>query len=127
MRVLVAVVLVIGLVICLLAGYVLMLSIFLLLQRNQEAIRNLKAIGYTARQLALPYQLIVLGTNMLSAFTAIALLTVARHFYLSYLMVMAPDLRPASIAVAWLVVLLFALLMTGINARLILSSVRKTC
>ena len=126
MRLLVVVVLLIGLVICLLAGYVLMLSIFLLLQRNHEAVRNLKAIGYTSRYLAMPYQLIVLLTNLLSVVAAMTILAIARAFYLNYLTVLAPELRPASLALAWTAALLFALVMSAVNARIIYRSVRQT-
>ena len=124
MRILVVVVMLIGLVICLLAAYVLMLSIFLLMQRNQEAIRNLKAIGYPVRVVALPYQLIVFITNLLSAVTAIALLAIVRTIYLRYLAVLAPDLHPSSLALVTLVAFLFALVMSAINAALIKKSSR---
>ena len=127
LRILVVVVLLIGLIICLLAGYVLMLSIFLLLQRNHEAINNLKAIGYTSRQLALPYQFIVLVTNLLSAFSAMAMVAIARHIYLNYLTVMAPDLKPSPLVIVWLIAIVFALLMTAVNARLIFTSIRQSC
>lgn len=125
MRILVAVVLTIGLVICLLSAYVLMLSIFLLMQRNQEAIRNLKAIGYTARLVARPYQLVVLITNLLSVGFSLVLLVLARHGYLSYLFVLAPDLHPASLLPVCLIALVFALILTAITSRLIYSSIEK--
>lgn len=124
MRILVAVVLIIGLVICLLAAYVLMLSIFLLMQRNQEAIRNLKAIGYTSHYLARPYQLLVFLTNLISVAFAMIILTSARHTYLAYLIGLAPDLRPASLAVAWLVAILFAIVLSAFSARVIYRSIR---
>ena len=124
MRILVAVVLVIGLIICLLAAYVLMLSIFLLMQRNQEAIRNLKAIGYTSHYLARPYQLLVFLTNLVSVGFAMLILSFSRYTYLKYLIGLAPDLRPASLAVAWLVALLFAIVLSAFSARVIYRSIR---
>lgn len=125
MRILVAVVMLIGLIICALAGYVLILSIFLLMQRNQEAIRNLRAIGYTARRVSVPYQLVVLGTNLLSVLTAMLILSLVRGIYLNYISLLAPDYRPGSLAVAWMVAGLFGLFMTLLNAALIRSSIKK--
>ena len=119
MRILVAVVLLIGLVICLLAGYILILSIFLLLQRNQEEIRNLKAIGYAPRTLALPYQLVVLFTNLLSFAASMGLLMLARTLYTPFLHELAPDIRMSSTSWAWIVAGSFALLMTIIHTLII--------
>ena len=53
----------IGLLICLLAFYILMLSIFLLLQKNTTKLTNLILIGYTPRQVARPYQSMTIGLN----------------------------------------------------------------
>jgi hypothetical protein len=125
MRILVAVVLIIGLVICLLAAYVLMLSIFLLMQRNQEAIRNLKAIGYTTRTVSMPYRLIVLTTNLLSVLSAMLILSIVRGIYVQYIYLLAPDYHPGKLTVAWLVAIAFGLVMSAINATLIRTSIAK--
>lgn len=125
MRLLVGIVMSIGLIICALAGYVLILSIFLLMQRNQEAIRNLKAIGYTARTVSLPYRLIVLLTNLLSVLSAMLILGVVRGVYMPSVYLLAPDFHPASLTWAWVTAIAFGLVMTAINATLIRSSVAK--
>lgn len=125
MRLLVGIVMSIGLIICALAGYVLILSIFLLMQRNQEAIRNLKAIGYTAGRVSLPYRLIVLLTNLLSVLSAMLILGVVRGVYMPSVYLLAPDFHPASLTWAWVTAIAFGLVMTAINATLIRSSVAK--
>lgn len=125
MRLLVGIVMSIGLIICALAGYVLILSIFLLMQRNQEAIRNLKAIGYTARTVSLPYRLIVLLTNLLSVLSAMLILGVVRGVYMPSVYLLSPDFHPASLTWAWVTAIAFGLIMTAINATLIRTSVAK--
>ena len=125
MRLLVGIVMSIGLIICALAGYVLILSIFLLMQRNQEAIRNLKAIGYTAGRVSLPYRLIVLLTNLLSVLSAMLILGVVRGVYMPSVYLLAPDFHPASLTWAWVTAIAFGLIMTAINATLIRTSVAK--
>ena len=126
-RLLIVGVMLIGLVICILACYVLILSIFRLMQRNHEAIRNLRAIGYTVRKVSLPYQLIVLITNAVSVLSAMGLLMLVRNFYLNYLTDLAPDYAPASLLIAWLFVIGIGLVLTAINAVLIHRSIKKTC
>ena len=125
MRLLVTMVMLIGLIICLLAGYVLMISIFLLLERNHEAVRNLKYIGYISGYLAIPYQAIVIGINLLSVLTAMSILAIVRSVYLNYLTALAPELQPTSMVITWAVSLATVLVMSIINARIIYVSINK--
>lgn len=126
-RLLIAGVMLIGLVICVLACYVLILSIFLLMQRNHDAIRNLRAIGYTAAKVSLPYQLIVLTTNMVSVLSSMVMLIIVRNIYVKYLYDLAADYTPASLVGAWVFVIVIGLCLTAINAALIRRSINKTC
>lgn len=125
-RLLVAGVMLVGLVICLLACYVLILSIFLLMQRNHEAIRNLRAIGYTAAKVSLPYRMIVLFTNLLSVFSAMMLMMLIRGYYLDFLRDMMPEYEPASTVIAWMCMIGIGLLLTLVNAAIIRKSIKKT-
>ena len=126
-RLLISGVMMVGLVICILACYVLILSIFLLMQRNHDVIRNLRAIGYTAAKVSLPYQLLVLFTNMVSVITALVGLVFIRKFYLTYLYDFAPEYEPASLVLAVVVLIGFGLLISAVNALLIRRSIDKTC
>ena len=126
MRILISGVMMVGLVICILACYVLILSIFLLMQRNHDVIRNLRAIGYTAKKISVPYQLIVLFTNMLSVITAMLGMMAIRKFYLTYLSDFAQDYQPASLVLAWVVLISFGLVVSAVNAVLILRAIKKT-
>ena len=58
-----AVVIVIGLVICALAFFILMLSISLLLQKNKDKIHDLLMLGYTPRQVGAYYYRMVAALN----------------------------------------------------------------
>lgn len=53
----------VGLLICALAFYILMLSIYLILQKNTAKLENLRLLGYSRRQLARPYERITLALN----------------------------------------------------------------
>lgn len=85
LRVVTAVVISIGAVICLLAFFILTLSIWLLLQKNREKIHDLLMLGYTASQAARPYYRLVATVNLSILLLAIAVMAVARQFWLSAL------------------------------------------
>ena len=53
----------IGLLFSVMAVYVLMLSLFLVLQRSSDRVRDLLLIGYAPRQVARPYVRLALGLN----------------------------------------------------------------
>lgn len=53
----------VGLVFSAMSFYILMLSIFLLLQKNSGKMENLLLLGYAPSRVARPYQLLTLGLN----------------------------------------------------------------
>lgn len=59
-----AVVIAIGAIISVLAFFILMLSIFLLLQKNREKLHQLMLLGYSPAQVARPYYTLVLTVNI---------------------------------------------------------------
>lgn len=61
-----------GFVICILAMFILVLSIFLLLQKSREKLWNLMLLGYNPRNLGRYYEFLVVAINFL--ITALALL-----------------------------------------------------
>lgn len=97
LKVVVGVVAVVGGVICLLAFYLLMLSIFLLLQKNSAKIANLLLIGYSPKQAARPYQLLVVGLNATIWLLAAGGLVLVRWGYIGLLGQLLPDLPSASV------------------------------
>ena len=64
LQILVGIVLFIGIVITFLSFYILILSIFLLLQKNTKKMQTLLLIGYSPVQVALPYQVLAVGLNL---------------------------------------------------------------
>lgn len=64
LRLMVTMVMAVGLVISALSFYILMLSIYLLVQKNSSKLENLLLIGYSPGQVAKPYQLLTVGLNL---------------------------------------------------------------
>ena len=85
LRLLITGVLIVGLVISALAFYVLLLSIFLLLQKQTEKIDNLLLLGYSPSQVARPFHLLTLLLNLIVLCGALLLVVKARTWYLPHI------------------------------------------
>ena len=72
----------IGLIISVLAFYILMLSIYLLVEKNNTKLENLLILGYSPAKVSRPYQWLTVGLNLLVLVLALALLYVIRSIYL---------------------------------------------
>lgn len=90
LRLLLLVVVLIGLTICALSIYVLMLSIFLLLQKMTYCVDNLLLIGYSIREISKPYCLIGISLNLLSLILALISVNILRNYYLPNLETLYP-------------------------------------
>ncbi|MBQ8521477.1 MAG: ABC transporter permease [Bacteroides sp.] len=99
------IVLAVGLIISALSFYILMLSIFLLLQKNSTKLENLLLAGYSPRQVALPYQLLTVGLNALVLLLAFGIVLLVRSTYLGLLESLFPSLGEG---------ILWPMLVTGI-------------
>lgn len=76
---------VVGIFISALAFYLLLLSIFLLLQKNQEKLRNLLLIGYLPSKVAQPYQWLAWGISSLVFALAMILVIFIQSQYIETL------------------------------------------
>lgn len=75
LTILVGIVLSVGLLISILSFFLLMLSIYLLLQKNTQKLEDLLLLGYTPGQTARPYQILILVMNagvLLLSFIAVS-------------------------------------------------------
>ena len=87
----------VGLLISALSFYILMLSIYLLVQKNAEKLQNLLLVGYSPARVSRPYQLLTIGLNALVLLLAFALLFWIRGIYLERLWQMFPTLSEGSV------------------------------
>lgn len=100
LRLIVGIVLAIGLFISVLSFYILMLSIYLLLQKNTAKLENLLLIGYTPAKVALPYQLLSIGLNLLVVALALLIVSGIRGYYLKTVTLLFPQLQAGGIGMA---------------------------
>lgn len=106
----------VGLVFSAMSFYILMLSVFLLLQKNSGKMENLLLLGYAPVRVALPYQLLTLGLNLCVLLAALPLLWLVRGWYLPELAVLQEGYSPAGVGVTVLCGAALAALLSLFNA-----------
>lgn len=115
LRIIISIVLVVGLIISALAFYVLLLSIFLLLQKNTEKIDNLLLIGYSPQAVARPYHLLTISLNTLVLILSVIIVLLLRGYYLPLFGQLYPSYSAASLSPALLTGVALYLLVTLLN------------
>lgn len=119
LKIMVSIVMGVGVLITALALYILMLSIYLLVQKNTAKLENLLLIGYSPARVALPYQLLTLGLNAVVLVVAFVLIGVIRGYYLNMLQALYPDLAVGGLGTAILAGLLLFVLVSLLNMLVI--------
>lgn len=93
LKTVVGIVLAVGLIISLLSFYILMLSIYLLLQKNTKKLENLLLIGYSTSRVALPYQMLTVTLNAAVLIAGLGVVSVVRSGYLDTLGRIFPQMK----------------------------------
>lgn len=93
LRLMVTMVMVVGLVISVLSFYILMLSIYLLVQKNSSKLENLLLIGYSPHQVARPYQLLTIFLNLGVLVIALVGIFFIRVYYMGVISTLFPNIE----------------------------------
>ena len=125
LRLITSAVMVIGLVITILSFYVLLLSIFLLLQKHTEKIDNLLLIGYSSSMVARPFHLLTIGLNLIVLLGAIAIVIAVRSWYLPLFGELYGQFKPSAFIPTLLTGLTIFALVSLINFMAIRRKVRQ--
>ena len=115
----------VGLLITALSFFILMLSIFLLLQKNTRKFEDLLMLGYTPAQVSRPYQLLTLGLNLLVFMCSIPVIVWARAKYLPLVATLGENYTPPGVWMTLLAGLVIVVAVTLINAAAIRFKVNK--
>ena len=115
LKMIVSMVMVVGLIISMLSFYILMLSIFLLVQKNAEKLENLLLIGYSPRRVSRPYQLLTGVLNVSVLLLALVILYFVRKYYMGVIITLFPQIEEQSLWPAICVGLFRLLLVTCLN------------
>ena len=122
LKVVVGIVLSVGLLISVLSFYILMLSIYLLLQKNTTKLENLLLIGYGPNRVALPYQILTVGLNACVLVLSMGTVLYVRTLYMEVVEQMFPSLGEGSF---WLMSVIGILLFVGVSFLNIIAVKKK--
>lgn len=112
LKVIVGIVLSVGLLISALSFYILMLSIYLLLQKNTTKLENLLLIGYGPNRVAFPYQSLTILLNAVVLVLSVGIVLYVRTLYLDLVEQMFPSLDAGS---WWLMLVVGILLFVAVS------------
>lgn len=115
LKMIVSLVMVIGLVISLLSFYILMLSIYLLVQKNSSKLENLLFIGYSPAKVALPYQTLTIALNIAVLLITWIILFFVRDYYMEVIETLFPQFESGSMIMSIGLGILLFLIVTAIN------------
>lgn len=122
LRMIVTVVMAVGIIISILSFYILMLSIYLLVQKNTTKLENLLLIGYSPLRVAMPYELLTLSLNAVVLAIALVIILFTRNYYMSVIETLFPQIDEGSM---WPAVLLGLLLFIFVSVMNFIAIYRK--
>ena len=125
LKVIISLVMLVGLLVSILSFYILMLSIYLLVQKNNTKVENLLLIGYSPQQVSKPYQMLTLGMNAAVLIFAFILLLVCRNYYMGMIELIFPQVHSQTLLPAVLTGLSIFCLVSIINSLAIRRKILK--
>lgn len=119
LKIVVGIVMAVGILITVLALYILMLSIYLLVEKNSAKLENLLLIGYSPSRVAWPYQLLTLGLNTIVLVLAFIILMIVRKYYVEMLEALYPDIIIGGIGKTVLIGIVLFIMVSFMNVLVI--------
>ena len=110
----------IGILISALSFFILMLSIYLLLQKNTQKLENLLLIGYSPEQVSRPYQILTVALNTVVLVISLVVVFLVREHYLELFGKMWPGFESSSTTTA----VLTGFLLLGLTSILNILTIR---
>jgi hypothetical protein len=113
----------VGLIICILSIVILMLSIFLLLQKDKQKLEDLRLMGYSKRQVSSFYERLIVGINSAVAIGAVLPAIGVSRLYNNYILTVWPGFKSGSllyvIGTAFAFLFLFSFINIAVIRRMI--------
>lgn len=116
----------IGALISVLSIYILMLSIFLLVEKNVEKLQNLRLIGYSTAQTARPYQVLTALLNLGVLVVAVSGVALLRSWYMPLVAQLYPQMPDTTLLPTICCGTVICLLVTAFNFVAVYRRVRHT-
>lgn len=117
----------IGGVVSLLAFFLLLISVQLLIEKNKEKFVNLNSLGYSIKEIATPYLLLIAGIDTAVWLAAIIAVTIVYPNILAFIVALAPDMSLAPLLPLWGIAIAFAAIFILLHRRVIIGQLRRIC
>jgi len=124
LKILVSIVITVGAIICILSFIILMLSIYLLLEKNMSKLQKLRLIGYSKRQVVHPYEKLTVGLNLIILILSCIVMFVAKLKYSDIVKKAWPSFEPSNALYTFLIATGIFLLISAINIYIIRKKVK---
>ncbi len=115
LKMIVSLVMAIGLIISVLSFYILMLSIYLLVQKNSSKLENLLLIGYSPAKVAMPYQILTIALNIAVLIITWVILFFVRNYYMGIIETLFPQIEAASMLMSVTLGIILFIVVTTVN------------
>lgn len=84
LKIIIGIVVSVGVLICVLSFFILVLSIYLLLEKNMNKLKTLRLIGYSKSIVVKPYEWLAVGLNLVILVLSLAITFIVRAQYLNF-------------------------------------------
>ena len=125
LKMIVTLVMSVGIVISVLSFYIIMLSIYLLVQKNSSKLENLLLIGYSPRQVSFPYRLLTALLNLVIVVIVWIVIFVVRGYYMETIETIYPNIDDGTIWPSILFGAVLFIVITIINSLIIHNKVKN--
>lgn len=125
LRIAAGTILIIGIAITLLSLYVLILSIYLVIEKSTHIFQNLLLLGYSRGQVAFPYQMLVVVVISLILIIAYILMFLVRDEYMELLWKVFPSVMPASLNMSACVAISIFIATSMLNSIIIYKKIKR--
>ncbi|NDW08775.1 ABC transporter permease [Dysgonomonas sp. 520] len=123
LKIIVTIVIIIGVIICALSFFILMLSIYLLLEKNMQKMITLRLLGYSKNIVTKPYILLTFVVNLASLVLASIVIIVVQSLYNPVMENVFMSYEPSGILLTIGIGLVISLLLSSINSWVIRSKI----
>ena len=125
LKVLLSLVIGVGLLIAAMSFYMLLLSIYLLVQKNAEKLRNLLLTGYPPATVARPYQRLTIVLNVAVLIIALAAVALIRPRYMAVVTALFPNIDEGSLMPAVIVGVILCAVVCILNVIIIRRKIQQ--
>lgn len=125
LKMIVTVVMGVGVIISILSFYILMLSIYLLVQKNTTKLENLLLIGYSPFRVAMPYEVLTLCLNAFVLLVALVIIGFMRGYYMEVIETLYPSINEGTLLPAIILGITLFVIVSAVNQMAIYRKVMR--